>query len=306
MKNKIFFPLVLFFFIVGLIPLYSQSSFILKNDIVVEEDETQENVVTFGGSILIKGKVKQSAIAFGGSILIEGEVGEVVLGFGTEITLKSAARIGGDVVSLGGKLEREPGSVIEGDTIYFKTSEDLKVLFREGLWGRIGFSLIPILIIIKLITAFIWFILAIVLVAIFPRQISTGASQIRTSFWSVFGIGILGIVVYIGLVIFSAFLSLILIGIPILIALIIIGVIIKLFGQVILFFFFGESLYKAFSRKQASPLLAVTLGFILITIIGLIPLFGVLFSLILSIIGWGVVIRTRFGTSPNWFSRRAV
>jgi hypothetical protein len=260
--------------------------------------------VTFGGDITIKGIVKESAIAFGGTITIEGEVGDVVLGFGSKITLKSTAVIRGDVASLGGTLTKEPGSSIQGDTIYFKTPEDLGALLKEGLWGRVGFSLIPLLIIIKLVTAFIWFILAILLVTIFPRQISLGADQIRTSFWSVMGTGILSLIIFIGLVIFSAFLSLILIGIPILIALIIIGVIIKIFGQVILFYFFGASLHQAFSQKKTPPLLAVTLGFVLITVIGLIPFFGALFSLVLSLIGWGTVIRTKFGTTANWFSRK--
>lgn len=305
MTQKVLLTTMIFLFCLGFLPLNGQSSFILKNNVFVAEDEVQKNVVTFGGDIIIKGIVKESAIAFGGTITIEGEVGDVVLGFGSEITLKSTAVIRGDVASLGGTLTKEPGSIIEGDTIYFKTSEDLGALLREGLWGRVGFSLIPLLIIIKLVTAFIWFILAILLVTIFPRQISLGADQIRASLWSVLGTGILSLIIFIGLVIFSAFLSLILIGIPILLALVIIGVIIKIFGQVILFYFFGESLHKAFSQKKTPPLLAITLGFVLITVIGLIPFFGALFSFVLSLIGWGVVIRTKFGTTTNWFSRKA-
>jgi hypothetical protein len=306
MKNKTLITTTICLLLLGALPLKGQSSFILKNDVFVAEDETQNNVVTFGGDIYIKGKVNESAIAFGGTITIEGEVGDVVLGFGSEIILKSTAVIEGDVASLGGTLTREPGAVIEGDTIYFKTSEDLKELLREGIWGRVGFSLIPLLIIIKLVTAFIWFILAVLLVSIFPRQIALGADQIRSSFWPILATGLISIIIFIGLIIFSAFLSLILIGIPILLALIIIGIIIKIFGQVILFYFFGESLHKAFSQKKSSPLLAITLGFVMITVIGLIPIFGALFSLVLSLIGWGAVIRTKFGTIPNWFSRGSV
>lgn len=305
MSKKALLSTLIFMLCVGALPLYGQSGFILKNNVSVAEGEVQKNVVTFGGDINIKGRVEESAIAFGGTIVIEGEVGDVVLGFGSKITLKSTAVIRGDVASLGGTLIKEPGSIIEGDTIFFKTSEDLGALLREGLWGRVGFSLIPLLIIIKLVTAFIWFILAILLVTIFPRQISLGADQIRASFWSILGTGILSLIIFIGLVIFSALLSLILIGIPILLALIFIAVIIKIYGQVILFYFFGESLHKAFGQKKTSPLLAVTLGFVLITVIGIIPFLGALFSLVLSLIGWGVVIRTKFGTTTNWFSGKA-
>jgi len=112
--------------------------------------------------------------------------------------------------------------------------------------------------------------------------------------------------VFTGLVIFSAFLSLIIIGLPILFSLVIIGIVIKILGQVILFHFFGESLSGVFNKKHPSPFLAVIIGFILVTIIGLIPILGPLFSFILSLIGWGVVIRTKFGNRENWFARKAV
>jgi hypothetical protein len=285
------------------LPSYGQRSLGLKNDIVVAEGEVQDNVFTLGGRINIQGQVRSTAIAFGGTIIVEGEVGEVVMGFGTDIVLKPGAHIEGDVVSFGGTLTKSPGAVIEGDTVYLKADEGLGRLIQEGLLGRTGISLLPFLIILRLIMAFIWFILAVVLLAIFPRQITFGSDQIRRAFWPVFGTGVLGIVIFGGLVVFSALLSLALIGLPILVALIIIGIIIKVFGQVILFYFFGESLYRAFSRKPTPPFLAVTLGFVLVTVIGMVPILGALFSLVLSIIGWGVVIRTKFGSTPNWFRR---
>lgn len=303
MKPKPWLFICLLVLALGFVPLYGQQSFLLKNDIIVEEGEIQENVFTIGGSIHIKGKVNETAAAIGGTIIIEGEVGETVLGIGSEIILKPSARVRGDVVSLGGKLEKMAGTVIEGDTIYFKTDEGLRQILREGLLGRTGISLLPLLVIFRLIMAFIWFILAIVLIAIFPRQIPYASSQIRAAFWPVFATGVVSIIIFTGLVVFSALLSLALIGLPILLSLIIIGVIIKIFGQVVLFYFFGENIHKAFSKKHASPLLAITLGFILITVIGLIPVFGALFSLFLSVIGWGAVLRTKFGTTPNWFKK---
>lgn len=301
MKNKRLIPLIVLFIFMGYMPLQGQG-IVVQEDILVAEDEVQDNVIALGGDILIKGKVNESVVAFGGTITVEGEVGEVVLGLGSQITLRSSAIIRGDVVALGGSLEKEPGTIVNGDTIYFKIENFKDIL---GVLSGVSFApFIPFLIIIKLITLFFWFILALALTAIFPRQISFASSQIRKSFWPVFGTGLLGIIIFTGLIIFSALLSLILIGIPILIVLIFIGVIIKILSRVILFFFFGESLSKAFSRKQPSPLLAVILGLIIVGFIGFIPVIGSLFSFVLSIIGWGVVIRTKFGTTENWFRRR--
>jgi hypothetical protein len=303
MKNKILFASVLFFLISGPLPLLSQQSFSLKKDIVVDEGEVQNNIVTFGGVVHVKGRVKEGVIAFGGEVIISGEVDDVVLGFGSTITLEPTARVRGDVASIGGTLIKKPGCTVEGDTIYFKTSEDISKLFEEGVRGFLSVSLIPLLLIIKLISVLIWFLLALLIAAFFPRQISYASAQIRKSFWPIFATGLLSIIIFSGLVIFSALLSLVLIGIPILLALIIVGFIAKIFGRVILFYFFGESIISAFGKGKISPLLAVVLGLILVSVVSFIPVIGVLFTFIMSIIGWGVVIRTKFGTTENWFKR---
>ncbi|MCK4556110.1 MAG: hypothetical protein KAU47_01235, partial [Candidatus Aminicenantes bacterium] len=108
-----------------------------------------------------------------------------------------------------------------------------------------------------------------------------------------------------GLVIFATLLSFVLIGIPLLIALIIIGFIIKLFGRVFLFYFFGESLIQAFNKNsKVSAFGGMILGFIFVSFISFIPFIGGLFMFCLSIIGWGIVIRTKFGTTENWFKKK--
>ena len=59
MKNKIMFPLILIFLSLGYVPLQGQG-FMLQKDIYVAEDEVQDNVISFGGEIQIKGKVNES------------------------------------------------------------------------------------------------------------------------------------------------------------------------------------------------------------------------------------------------------
>lgn len=300
MRNKIALTFILLFLIFGFLPLNSQQCFTVTQDIYVAEDEEQDNVISFGGNVVIEGKVRESVVTFGGEVTISGEVGELVLGFGSNITLKSSAVLGGDVVSLGGTLEKESGCLIQGDTVYFKGFEDLTDLLGEGFTG----ALIPMIIFFKLVSVFITFLLALLITALFPRQITLASTQIRNSFWPVVGTGLLSIIAYVGLVIFATLLSFVLIGIPILIALIIIGIIIKLFGRVVLFYFFGDSLIRAFGKGKASVFGSMILGFILVSFISFIPIFGGLLTLCLSIIGWGVVIRTKFGTTENWFKKK--
>jgi len=286
-------------------PLSAQKSFTVQKDITVAAGEVQDNVIAFGGNVVIEGRVKESVVAFGGTILVSGEVGDAVVGIGSRITLKPGAIVNGDVVSLGGILEKESGCIIRGDTVYFKPSEIGGRLFKGGLFkGIFALPLFPIFFIIKLIGVFLMLLVTLVVAGLFPRQIVRASGEVRASFWPVFGTGLLAIVIFAGMVIFSVLLCFVLIGIPILIALIWAGIAIKLFGRVVLLFFFGESLLKAFGAKSVSAIGASLTGLVLVSLIGFIPFFGFLFALVLNIIGWGVVIRTKFGTKENWFRKK--
>jgi hypothetical protein len=298
-KNKIILALFLFFLVLGPLSLQCQQSFTLKKDIYVAKDEVQDNVVTFGGEVLVEGRVKESVIAFGGKITIAGEVGHLVLGFGTNILLKPTAVVKGDVASLGGSLEKEPGCRVDGDTIYFKTSEDIKELLKEGLKGILSISLFPIFLIFKLLSLSIWLLLGVLMAVLFPHQISSASNQIRKSFLSVFAIGFVAIIIFTGLAVFSALLSLILIGIPMLLALIFLAIVINIFARVTIFYFFGESLMAAFGKTKPSAIAATLLGLVLVSLITFIPILGLLISFFLSIIGWGATLKTKFGTKEG-------
>lgn len=289
----------------AVVPLAAQQNITAKKDIFVAAGETQDNVISFGGNVIIEGRVRESVIAFGGTILVGGEVGQAVVGIGSHITLKPTAVVKGDVVSLGGLLDKEPGCLISGDTVYFKASEISGRLFKGGLLkGIFAFPLFPLFLIIKVIGIFLWLIAALVVAAIFPKQIARAAGEIHKAFWPSFGTGLLAMVIFTGMVILAALLCFILIGIPIAIALFWAGLIVKVFGRVVLFYFFGESLLRSLRSKNPSMIGAVLAGLLLVSLISFIPLVGALFKLILSIIGWGVTLRTKFGTTDNWFRKK--
>ncbi|MFW6160555.1 MAG: hypothetical protein ACOC57_05380, partial [Acidobacteriota bacterium] len=245
MKQKILIFLITPFLLLSILTPLEAQGVLLKRDIHVGPGEVQENIITFGGHVVVEGIVKESIVAFGGTVIVSGEVGDIILGFGADIELKPEAVVKGDVVSLGGTLNRAPGARIDGDTIFFKTSDELWESLKQGFVGLFGISLIPLFISFKRISLFIWFILALIIAALFPKQVTLASRQIKDSFWGVFGIGLLSIIIFSGLVLFSALISLILIGIPLLIALIFIGLALKIFSRVVIFCFLGEALARA-------------------------------------------------------------
>ncbi len=302
MKNKLLGLFIGIFLCGGLSPLCARENISVKEDVFVAKDDVQDNIISFGGNVTVEGRVKENVVAFGGTITLSGEVGDTVVGLGSAITLRPTAVIKGDLVSLGGVLNKEPGCSIQGDTVYFKSSEFLSRILRGGLFSV---PLLPIVLILKLFAVFIWLLLAVVVAGLFPRQLVFASAQVRATFWPVVGTGAMSLIIFVTLILFSAFLSLVLIGIPFLLFLIAVGLAIKIFGQVVLFHFFGESLGKALGVRAPAPLLAVVLGIVIVSLISFIPFVGFLFSFCLSLIAWGVVIRTKFGSTENWFRRKA-
>ena len=302
MRNRTLFVFLALFLAGALLPLRGAQSISLKEDVFVAKGEVQDSIISFGGYVTVEGRVRQNIIVFGGSITLSGEVGDSVVGIGSVITLKPTAVIKGDAVSLGGTLHKEPGCVIEGDTVYFKGGEAISKLFSGGIFS---FPLIPIILIIKLIGFFVWLLIGLVVASLVPRPLALASSQIRSAFWPVVGTGIIAVLLFGGLVVAFALLSLVLIGIPFLLILGAIGLAVKIFGQVALFYFFGEGLGKSFGHRSPAPAVAVVIGLVVVSFIKFIPILGFLFSFCLSVIGWGVTIRTKFGTKENWLKRKA-
>jgi hypothetical protein len=274
-----------------------------KDTIVVTADETRDSVASFGGDVIIDGKVRRSVFAMGGTITVGGEVGDAVVGLGSRIVLKSTAVVKGDLVSVGGTIEKEPGFRVEGDTVYFKGPLFSDKAFKNGLWGLIFFPFWPIVLIIKMVNVFLWALAAFLAAMLIPKQITRASAQVRTSFWPLIGTGILAHIVFGFLIVFAALLCLILIGVPILFALVMAGLAIKVFGRVALFYFFGESLAKSLKWNTPSALGASFLGLLVIEVVGFIPIIGILFKAVLTALGWGLAVRTRFGTVDNWFKK---
>jgi hypothetical protein len=279
----------------------------IRKDIHVAPGETQDKIFSLGGHVLIEGTVRDDVMVIGGSITISGEAMQSVVGIGSRIIVKSTAVIGEDLAALGGTLEKEPGCTVGGDTLYFQTAEIGDKIFKDGLLsGVFSVSLIPIIVAIKLVIIFLWLIAAFLGAALFPKPLAFASAEVRKSFWPAFGIGLLAIIAFSGLVLFAALLSIVLIGIPILLALVAAGFIIKVFGRLVVFYFLGDSLLRALGSRKISALGAVLAGLFLFSFIGFIPVIGFLFGLVMNAVGWGIALRTKFGTRENWFQKKPV
>jgi len=273
-----------------------------RQDIHVAAGETQDKIFSLGGHVIVDGNVREDVMVIGGSITISGEVGQSVVGIGSHIVVTATAKVGEDLAALGGTLEKEPGCVVGGDTIYFQTRELGDRLFQDGVWdGLLSLSIIPIFVVAKLVMIFLWLIVAVLGAALIPKPIAFAAGEIHKHFWPVLGTGFVAIIIFTTLVLFAALLSFILIGLPIALALAVAGLVVKVFGRLAVFYLLGESALRAFRSRNASAMGAVLMGLLVFSLAGFVPVLGFLFTLVLNAVGWGIAIRTKFGTRENWF-----
>src|SRR5437899_9295926 len=128
-----------------------------------------------GQSIRITGTVKEGAIAFGGDVIVEGSVDGDVAAIGGSVIQRENARIGGDVIVLGGIYhhgkaapDRDPKSV----TIMYAGYEDqLRRIMRDP-FSVLHPQFSAVFLGTRLLAILIWFVVALALTAVMPNTIS--------------------------------------------------------------------------------------------------------------------------------------
>lgn len=76
--------------------------------------DVYETVVAVGGNSRATGSVGEAVIALLGNAYVDGKVGEAVIAVMGDVELGPNARVTGDVVSIGGRIIRDPGATITG------------------------------------------------------------------------------------------------------------------------------------------------------------------------------------------------
>ncbi len=298
MKHKILWAIVCWSLLPGsLLFGYQQgssSALHVEKEVRVGPGEIQENLVLLGGAASVEGLWAR--------ITVSGTVNGDIFSLGGRIELAPTALVRGDVVCIGGTLIKEPGCRIEGDTTYLRLSH-LVPKFADGWKGFLKMTVLPFLLIFKLVMVFIWAAVTVVVVHVVPKRITFASEKMRTSFGAVLGTGALGFLIYLVLVGMAALLCLFLIGIPILLALLLAHFFITLFGRVVVYHYAGERLVQAFGGRSVTPLGASLLGLLAVGVLTFIPLVGLLVSLVVNFLVFGAALLTKFGTVENWFAR---
>lgn len=281
MRGKISW-LMISFFLSGC--LLSASDFKLDKDVTVAPQETYDSdVISFGGHIDIKGKFQRSLILFGGSLKLAGEIGQDVVCIGSKVEIGASARIKGDLFIIGGTLVRDAGAQVSGESTYLrfdlkKIESTLSPIFKDA-------RTIPFFKIIRLL---IWFIVALIVIAIVPRQVYGAGEMLGKHPMRVGLIGLLSLFCFFFLLFAFFILVFVLVGIPLLLALIILYFVISVFGRTVIFYFIGDKISGLLKLKNPAPTVLILFGLLLFGLITFLPLVGPLIMFVVNIVEVGI------------------
>jgi hypothetical protein len=76
------------------------------------------------------------------------------------------------------------------------------------------------------------------------------------------------------------------------------------FGRLAVLYTIGEASLRALGSKRAGAMGTVLFGLLVFSLAGFVPILGFLFGFVMNAVGWGVAIRTKFGSMENWFQKK--
>ena len=229
----------------------------------VIEGVSNATVFGMGQSIRITGTVKEGAIAFGGDVIIEGSVDGDVAAIGGSVIQRDGARIGGDVIVLGGIYhhgkaapDRDPKSV----TIMYAGYEDqLRRVMRDP-FSVLHPQISAVFFGTRLLAILIWFVISLALAAAMPNTISRAVTRLQLTSLRVAATGLLGTIVITVGVLGSLWLLPSIIGAGISLLALLLAIISAVFGRVVIFAATGQWLHRLLVPRLQSESLTLLLG----------------------------------------------
>jgi hypothetical protein len=247
--------------------------------------------------------------ALGGSLRIDAPVDGDVIAIGTQITFGEEARVGGNLVLLGGGIEgfrRDrvagaawvPGSL--GTMFGAEGSGDaLTSMMNEP------FSLAAAA--IKIALTLFWIVVAILVVLVASREVRSTSFELRESLFHSFLLGLVAFTSFLLTALFFAFLIPYGIGVVLLAILGAVAVVAKVYGMIAVFHAIGTILAGPRTHAQAGErwlrgdLAMTVVGAIALGALRLVPVVGNVVWIVSSVAGIGVALSTGLGRREPWF-----
>ncbi len=257
----------------------AESANIVKigSNVTIEEGTKVRNVLTIGGQITVEGVVENNVVSFGGSIV-----------------LTRTAVVGGNVFSLGGIIVRGRGAEVYGTLTEINTDDISEAITKalseewEG-WSWI-FAIVSMSIFLGLL------LVTVLTVFLIPKPVRLISSAIKEKPFKVTLWGLIGLVLIVPLAVLLAVSVIGIVLIPLEMAIVLFAVIL---GFIAVSQLVGRKLFTVLKRHDQSLMRETIWGLVILWLIGWIPYVGWMIKMCAIVLGLGGVLLTRFGTNPH-------
>jgi hypothetical protein len=250
---------------------------------------------TVGRDLVVQGDVPGRVVAVLADVRIEGRVAGDVAVWGGDLSFGPAGSVGGNVWVLGGQIlapegrplpvsgtVATPGRLLE---IYLSETRRAPWAASERAFAVRG---------LRVIALSVWLLGSLLLLFIFSSPYARAAARAEKNWSAALFAGVLGVLTLFlaaatALTLLPAFLS-----VPLSLVIAAVAVAAKIFGMGALFLLVGQKLVRSVAPPQRP--VALTLGFLLLGAISLIPLVGPLVWSAASILAVGIAFASGFGT----------
>lgn len=266
-----------------------------ENTTIVDDAPDME-VIAFGKNVIVRKQAK-GVLSFGGDVIVEGRVSGDVASFGGSVIQREGAYIGGDVFSFGGAYKpegpnplREPGR----ETIMYAGYEEEIRNIAQNPSTLLSPTLSPAFFVQRLFAVLFWFVVSLGLTTIAPGAVSRAIARIQLSTLKVVAIGAAAfmattIVVIAGANVLPNYVSLIF-GMMTMVLFMLAYV----FGRVALHVSVGKLLQKhIFGEGNKSEALSILIGVLVWTLLLSVPYLWTLALFVLFSAGIGLVLTAR-------------
>jgi len=271
---------------------------------VIVDEAPEMEVFSYGKTVIVK-KSAKGVLTFGGDVIVEGRVDGDVAAVGGSVIQRKDAFIGGDVIILGGKYQPESATPLRNENretvMYAGYEEELRELTQNpsSLFSP-TFSLAFLA--QRTLSVLFWFVVSFGLATVAPGAVSRAVARFQLSSLKVVAIGFFSfLLMTVGIIASISFLPNYLSAIMgvMTFALVMLAYV---FGRVALHVSVGKWLQRTvLPAGNRSEALAILIGVVFWTLILSLPFVWTLALIALFSVGVGLVLTAR--TPGRWAAK---
>ena len=283
---------------------------VIGGNVSIEKDAiVNGDTVVVGGSLSVDGKVNGEVVIIGGNLTITSKVTGSIVVIGGQVELTETAVVTGDITTMGGQVKQEDGAEVGGNIVNNAPPIDIPdvpavpaipnvpSVPNTPSVPSVDVNINPFWEVANVIgRAFAIAAIGMLLALFMQPQLERVADAVTNQPLMAGSFGLLtAIVAPLAFVIMVVTILLI----PVALIVVLIFPLVWLFGMIALGQEVGERFTKAINQTWA-PVLTTGFGTFLFVLIvgflGMVPCFGWLFSLLVSLLAIGGVVMTMFGS----------